>query len=734
MEFFDFERASGAGDGHDELHAEIGSPSGQPDPIPATEDSFPLLPDDFNGAAPLGVSALMPGAPAEVGSFAHFPTWIPRISIPSSPCEYCRSRQLECLVMYDGRTSCSSCIALARSCSFARPQPDAVEEAPRAPGPGVVHGVEAEDGGTRGRPKGERPLGAGDDQAKHDEGPARPDRTRFSREAIRTLKDWLAAHADHPYPTMEEKDQLKAATGLKRSQISTWLNNARRRGKVRSKWGSSPSVTGSMMASPAGAIEIASRRPGAPSLHDMDPLERWQHSPPEHEPASMSAISNAVARSPYVAAANGASSSSGSWRDAAPDSSAESSFSLFRAPSLTSVETKRSTGSSSNVSLASALSHPSQHSRGSMESRTRAGTGTRPDRRRRRRPGPSWNAPEREPVRQYQCTFCTDSFKTKYDWQRHEKSLHLSLERWTCAPHGGAIEVDGIARCVYCGAADVSAAHLERHHHRTCQGKPVAERTFYRHDHLRQHLRLTHACALDRGRTDGWKTRAEQVRSRCGFCGAACTTWPGRVEHLAGHFRDGAQMADWKGDWGFEAAVRDLVDNAMPPWHIDHERRTPIPFSATGLVSAAAHLSLDPAPPGHHHHHPPLTPSLATIPPRLHCDAPPGLAAIAGDGYEYADSRICFQELERMLSRWALAHQPARLTDDMLQAEARQIVYMCTDAWNQTLADDPLWLAIFRQRYGLPSDADGREPGALVPHESAPVPMPLVIESGAVGP
>lgn len=32
--------------------------------------------------------------------------------------------------------------------------------------------------------------------------------------------------------------------------------------------------------------------------------------------------------------------------------------------------------------------------------------------------------------RRYQCTFCTDTFKTKHDWQRHETSMHLSLEQW----------------------------------------------------------------------------------------------------------------------------------------------------------------------------------------------------------------------------------------------------------------------------------------------------------------
>ncbi|VDC04603.1 unnamed protein product [Peniophora sp. CBMAI 1063] len=43
------------------------------------------------------------------------------------------------------------------------------------------------------------------------------------------LKDWLHRHADHPYPSEEEKKQLCAATGLSMSQVSNWMINARRR-------------------------------------------------------------------------------------------------------------------------------------------------------------------------------------------------------------------------------------------------------------------------------------------------------------------------------------------------------------------------------------------------------------------------------------------------------------------------------------------------------------------------
>lgn len=38
-------------------------------------------------------------------------------------------------------------------------------------------------------------------------------------------------------------------------------------------------------------------------------------------------------------------------------------------------------------------------------------------------------------VKRYQCTFCTDPFKTKYDWQRHEATIHLSLEQWKYVGH-----------------------------------------------------------------------------------------------------------------------------------------------------------------------------------------------------------------------------------------------------------------------------------------------------------
>src|SRR6202041_808193 len=105
---------------------------------------------------------------------------------------------------------------------------------------------------------------------------------RFSRDSVKTLKAWLADHADHPYPNDREKDELKQLTGLKRSQISNWLANARRRGKVRPISAPSSPILG--------AIDIPQKTgSGKVDIQDLNPLERWKASPPEHEAASATA-------------------------------------------------------------------------------------------------------------------------------------------------------------------------------------------------------------------------------------------------------------------------------------------------------------------------------------------------------------------------------------------------------------------------------------------------------------
>jgi hypothetical protein len=122
---------------------------------------------------------------------------------------------------------------------------------------------------------------------------------RFSKEVVRMLRNWLAAHKDRPYPTNEEMELLQQRTGLSKTQIANWFANARRRGKLPRASSShfSPNTS-------SRTIEIAPR-PDTPApmrnMRSLNPMERWQSSPPEHEPAAVSAIARAVESNSGVA-------------------------------------------------------------------------------------------------------------------------------------------------------------------------------------------------------------------------------------------------------------------------------------------------------------------------------------------------------------------------------------------------------------------------------------------------
>lgn len=162
----------------------------------------------------------------------------------------------------------------------------------------------------------------------------------------------------------------------------------------------------------------------------------------------------------------------------------------------------------------------------------------------------------------YACTFCTETFRRKHDWQRHETSIHLSLDRWRCSPDGPRVlnvETDKMC-CVFCGEEEPTDSHIKNHNPSACQ-----EHTFNRKDHLQQHLRLVHRANFVDSFMNTWKASLPDVRSRCGICGNTLFTWSERVEHLAEHFKMGHTMASWKGDWGFEQPILQMVENAIPP-------------------------------------------------------------------------------------------------------------------------------------------------------------------------
>ena len=468
-------------------------------------------------------------------------------------CNNCQLGRYECKRIPEGQYKghCTSCVALGCACSFgpssafpANPWP-LMGDRPTAIL--VQEDLLLEDSHTSSAT--DLPglvATSGPDNTAAGAGPAGKSGARFSRESVKILKNWLSTHSKHPYPNDEEKERLQNQTGLSKTQITNWLANTRRRNK---------NTVGQRSTSPgvrnwANPIDIPQRRGTRAGLEMMNPLQRWAHSPPENEPASVSAIARAVD--------SAASISSGLNSPYSLNFTDDGSGRSLCGSNISSANTSHSTGTS-------AYSHNSRGSLGSQGSMPR---GRR--RRRRKAPAPAPSAAAAKSatvVKTYQCTFCTETFRTKHDWQRHEKSLHLSLERWVCSPNGpqGFNPENSQMSCVFCGDPNPDEAHIDSHNYSACQERTMGERTFYRKDHLRQHLKLVHGAKFTNWSMEQWKATTPEIRSRCGFCPAVMDTWSIRVDHLAEHFKKGKSMRDWQGDWGFDAPVLDMVENSIPP-------------------------------------------------------------------------------------------------------------------------------------------------------------------------
>ncbi|KAF2024800.1 hypothetical protein EK21DRAFT_104422 [Setomelanomma holmii] len=381
---------------------------------------------------------------------------------------------------------------------------------------------------------------------------------RFSREVIRTLKAWLAAHQNHPYPKEEDMVVLQQRTGLNQAQLANWFANARRRGKAHTP---KPALSHaqSFSTSPVDIIP----RPGTPAVQQdpriKNPLQRWVDSPPEHEPADVGDIARAIASSS---------------RDNRHTSTVEGYNYASKDPWCSPYASASSAGTSHSSEFSA------RHSSGSQSSLKIR----RPARRKRvsrRRPvDTDLRLGVHEP---YQCTFCTESFKTKHDWQRHEKSLHLPLEQWVCALNGPRAQKADSAElcCVFCGQVAPDDTHIETHHYTSCQDRDLEERIFHRKDHLVQHLRLVHDAKFESWSMKPWMIPMPNIKSRCGFCNLEMTTWSERTDHLADHFKLGATMALWKGDWGFDATTIAQVENAVVPYLNEWERISLVPTRAS---------------------------------------------------------------------------------------------------------------------------------------------------------
>ncbi|PWY90373.1 hypothetical protein BO94DRAFT_462894 [Aspergillus sclerotioniger CBS 115572] len=440
--------------------------------------------------------------------------WLEGAYRPSVPCAHCQQHRLQCLIIRttpanpNPVSSCSSCVALFRECSLARGEkrhPAGFETF--FPVFNHLHGVTDENDG------------------RH--------KPRFSRKGAKVLRDWLYRNQHAPYPTEEQKAQFAQQTGLTEKQISTWFANARRRHRVARRTSRPSQIFRS------GSPMPVSRPP------TLTPMERWQRSPPDQEPVSESAIQDAIA----------AAGTDTAWD--CPSASADASPGAHNlASSISSMDSEPSHASSESVS--SAWSHRS-------ESYLPFPLSDVPSRSQSRRRRPRRRSAAEGP---FQCTFCVDSFKKKHDWARHEKSVHLSLESWICTIGPDILDIAGSEAlpCDFCNATQGFQSHFATHEFDVCVDRPLSERSFCRKDHLIQHLRKFHHCTkVPALRVEACRVVTNDVESRCGFCQLVMSTWSERADHLAEHFKSGARMMEWCGDWGLDTLHQAMLRDAMLP-------------------------------------------------------------------------------------------------------------------------------------------------------------------------
>jgi hypothetical protein len=132
-------------------------------------------------------------------------------------------------------------------------------------------------------------------------------------------------------------------------------------------------------------------------------------------------------------------------------------------------------------------------------------------------------------------------------------------------------------------------------------------------------------------------------------------------------------MKDWSGCRGLEPAIALLVQNAMPPYLIGADTTAVVPFSATKSSRETNGLAREPT---------------------------------------------TFEFLTERLGQYVKLAQETGgvITDELLQQEARCIVYGDDDPWNQTAADNPQWLSLFKQGHGIkPMDIRSQDWATMKP-------------------
>ncbi|EKG10923.1 Homeobox [Macrophomina phaseolina MS6] len=315
------------------------------------------------------------------------------------------------------------------------------------------------------------------------------------------MEENIEAWMDNAMFEMQEDKQLDQyrlaqETGLNKKQIKVWFNNRRSRHLQRNDVTLTHDVhdltlwRNTQTPLHLTASNLDEMQQNFDPATSPSPLATYIDTPLSEDPAQLAAIQKQAASLPRI--------------------DSQSSTTSHRYQPYSRVNSAQSIGSSGG-SCDSLQSHSRSSNRGARKGR-RLYTETQQAENEAFVPNLSKSAA-------YFCTFCGKELRDRYQWKRHEESLHVPRSLWVC----------DLAPCP--------------------EQKDVDERTFMRRDQYVQHVGIVHGRKSEdivkNARIDAPDIPPGHPALKCGFCGKVCAGWSNRVNHVLRHFQEGMKLTSW---------------------------------------------------------------------------------------------------------------------------------------------------------------------------------------------